>query len=102
MVIRPAWTSARMSRSDSNMAATLAPAGHLVDGSVQPPSHLQPMIADGHDRALSHPDPLADLAPRGHAAARSHNGSVGRSAVDDEGPVRVSGDGQVRFGDGPG
>src|SRR4249920_2262673 len=94
--MRPASTSALMSRSESNMA------GHYRG--MQPlaaASDFQPVIADRDDCAFPDPDHLASLAARRHAVSRGHGRAVRRSAVDDVNPAGVYTDCQMGLGDRP-
>src|SRR5512132_2570452 len=92
--MRPASTSALMSRSESNMARPYRGRQPLAAA-----RDLQPMITNGNDRALAHSDHLAGLATRGHPVRRRHGRTIGGSTVNDVHPTGIHPDCQMRLGD---
>src|SRR4029453_9974053 len=93
--MRPASTSALMSRSESNMR------GQYRDEPLTAPCDLYPVITDGKDRPIAYPDHLTGPAPRRHPVGRGDRRSVGGSAVNDVDTTCIYPDGQVRLGNGP-
>src|SRR4030095_13184503 len=82
--MRPASTSALMSRSESN-TARLYPARQRLAAARD----LQPMITNGDDRAFADPDQLPSLATRRHAIRCRDSRPIGGSPVTDVNTVAV-------------
>src|SRR6185312_201734 len=82
--MRPASTSALMSRSESSM-----PGHYRGRQQLAATRDLKPVVTDGYDRALTNPDHFARFAARRHPVGRRHCRAVRRSAVDDIYPTGV-------------
>src|SRR5215216_5276317 len=93
--MRPALTLALMSRSESNMP------GRYRDEPLAAARDLDPVITNGHDCTVAHPDHFAGPAARRHSVGRRHSRSVRGSAVDHVHATGVNTDREMRLGDGP-
>src|SRR4029453_15322327 len=92
--MRPASTSALMSRSESNTARLYRARQRLAAA-----RDLQPMITNGNDRAFADPDQLASLAARRHAIRCRDGRPIGGSPVNDVGTVALHSHRKMRLGD---